>query len=308
MRRPSLAGIYTLLVVGALCVVEGRLTLGLPSPDSSIHAHHLQHIFFVLAGALWGIAVGRVWRRVRGEGVDRRGSNAWLVLAILSPAAIMFEMWPATYPYLEAHPFVHFLEHAILVVLGFSTTVAGYRFGRGIGWAMGGVAVAMAWAAAYGYGVSPGPNPLLAQAATQPRAGLQAAAPPPGKSVYDRHCAACHQAGGTGVPGAFPPLAGHVPALLAAPSGRVYVEHVVLDGLQGAITVRGNTFDGVMPAWGPQLTDGQVADVLNYVSTAWGNARPAGQGAFTAGEITQARDTPMTPPQVYRRRQTLHLP
>src|ERR1700722_18428806 len=35
-----------------------------------------------------------------------------------------------------------------------------------------------------------------------------------GSRVYAANCVACHQAGGTGVPAAFPPLAGHVPDLL----------------------------------------------------------------------------------------------
>jgi len=309
MKRPSLSGIYVLVVIGILSAAEGRLTLGLPDPDSSIHAHHLQHIFFVLAGAVWGIALARALLRLRGGAAgEEQGSGLWLFAAILAPAAIMFEMWPTTYPYLEAHPFVHFLEHALLVVLGFATTFSGYRFSRGIGWALGGVAIAMAWAAAYGYGVIPGPNPLLTTAAAAQGQPPVAAAAPPGKSVYDQHCAACHQARGTGVPGAFPPLADHVPLLLAVPNGRNYVEHVVLDGLQGTLTVQGNTYNGVMPPWGPQLSDQQIADALDYIATAWGNVRPAGQGPFTATELAQARSERLTPQQGYQLRQKLNLP
>lgn len=319
MKPPSLRGIFVLAAIGIVAVVEGRLTLGLPNPDSSIHAHHLEHIFFVLAGVLWGIALARGLRRFNGTAPDEHhGSGGWLFVAILAPVAIMFEMWPATYPYLDAHPFVHFLEHALLVVLGFAAAFAGYRFSRGIGWALGGAAIAMAWAAAYGYGVTPGPNPLLASAQaqaqtqaqtlakTQPHAATQT--PPPGKGIFDAHCAACHQAQGTGIPGAFPPLAHHVPQLLAVAKGRSYVEHVVLDGLQGAITVNGATYNGVMPAWGPQLSNQQIADVLNYVATAWGNVPPAGQGPFTTSELKQARSEQLAPHQVHQLRQKLNLP
>ena len=45
---------------------------------------------------------------------------------------------------------------------------------------------------------------------------------------------------------------------------------MVLSGLDGAITVNGALFDGVMPAL--QLTDEDVANVLTYVYSQWGNS------------------------------------
>ena len=68
-----------------------------------------------------------------------------------------------------------------------------------------------------------------------------------GSSVYAANCAACHQAGGTGIAGAFPPLAGHVPDLLNHADGRNYVAKVLLFGLEGEISVNGNNFAGAMP-------------------------------------------------------------
>ena len=46
-----------------------------------------------------------------------------------------------------------------------------------------------------------------------------------GAEVYASNCASCHQAGGVGVPGTFPPLAGN--PNVADPA---YVESVVRDG------------------------------------------------------------------------------
>src|ERR1700733_9875323 len=84
-----------------------------------------------------------------------------------------------------------------------------------------------------------------------------------GSSVYATNCAACHQAGGTGMADAFPPLAGHFPDLLKRADGRTYVGKALLFGLEGAISVNGSNFAGAMPAW-QALSDTDIADVLNY--------------------------------------------
>lgn len=64
-----------------------------------------------------------------------------------------------------------------------------------------------------------------------------------GSALYQTHCAACHQADGSGVPGAFPPLAGN-PAVGDA----AYVERVIVEGLSGPLEVLGVSYDGMMPA------------------------------------------------------------
>lgn len=119
-------------------------------------------------------------------------------------------------------------------------------------------------------------------------------------------CQGCHQATGAGLPKVFPPLAGHVPEILAAKDGRAYLIDVLLWGLQGEITVKGEKYTGVMPAFNT-LTDAQVADVLNHISSQWGNKLPAGQKAFTADEVKAARATKMTAAQVADARKKLGL-
>jgi mono/diheme cytochrome c family protein len=121
-----------------------------------------------------------------------------------------------------------------------------------------------------------------------------------GSRVYAANCAACHQAGGTGLAGAFPPLAGHVPELLKQADGRSYVGKVLLFGLEGEISVNGNAFAGAMPAW-QALSDNDIADVLNYVSHAWDNGQslPSGFRPFTADEIKALRTPQLTSAAVY---------
>jgi mono/diheme cytochrome c family protein len=91
-----------------------------------------------------------------------------------------------------------------------------------------------------------------------------------GETTYVQNCSACHQANGQGIPGAFPPLAGHIPNLYNAEGGREYLIKVVLYGLQGQIVVDGMTYNGAMNPWG-QLSNEQIAAALNHELTSWGN-------------------------------------
>lgn len=133
---------------------------------------------------------------------------------------------------------------------------------------------------------------LLMVAASVSLASAQSA-----KSPYTTNCSACHQTTGKGVPGAFPPLAGHFPAILAA-DGRKYTINVLLYGLSGPVKVNGKTYNGVMPAFA-QLSDDDLAAILNDVSTSWKNTLPDTQKPYTADEIKAERDAKKTPAQVH---------
>lgn len=128
-----------------------------------------------------------------------------------------------------------------------------------------------------------------------------------GSSLYSQNCQSCHQANGQGLPGAFPPLAGHVQEILAKKDGRTYLVNVLLYGLQGEIRVKGQKYNAQMPAWGSQLKDDQIAAILNYISTSFGNRLPAGQKPFTPQEIKAQRSKPLTSQQVYAWRKKLGL-
>jgi mono/diheme cytochrome c family protein len=108
--------------------------------------------------------------------------------------------------------------------------------------------------------------------------GMQGAAAAPvvldpravGKRVFVTNCIACHQTTGLGLPGAYPPLAGSEWA--QGPEDRII--RIVLNGLTGPITVKGGSFNNSMPVFGPMLRDEQIADVLTYVRSEWGNNAP----------------------------------
>jgi mono/diheme cytochrome c family protein len=137
--------------------------------------------------------------------------------------------------------------------------------------------------------------------------GLGLALAQSGQALYGQHCATCHQANGQGLPGTFPPLAGHVPEILAKKEGRTYLLDLVLFGLQGQIRVKGQTYNGAMPAWGPQLKDAEVAAILNYVAQAFGNKPPKGFKPYEASEVAKERAKKLTPEKVLAFRKSLVL-
>jgi mono/diheme cytochrome c family protein len=90
-----------------------------------------------------------------------------------------------------------------------------------------------------------------------------------GKRVYN-NCQACHQADGLGVAGNYPPLDGS-----SWVTGRADVlAAMLLHGLEGEITVLGETYNGVMPPWS-HLSDEQIASVMTYIRNSWSNQAPA---------------------------------
>jgi mono/diheme cytochrome c family protein len=113
-----------------------------------------------------------------------------------------------------------------------------------------------------------------------------------GKAVYLRVCFVCHQPTGLGLPGAFPPLAGSSIVTEADP-GKII--RIVLHGLQGPVEVKGATYNSIMPPPVPALTDKEIADVLTYVRSEWGNqAAPVTIEAVTAIRAKAPRPTPWT--------------
>ena len=94
-----------------------------------------------------------------------------------------------------------------------------------------------------------------------------------GRRVFTQNCLVCHQTTGLGIARQFPPLAGSEWVLGQDWHGDNHLVKIVLNGLQGPIQVKGNTFNNAMPTWG-MLTDEQIAAVLTYIRSEWGNDAP----------------------------------
>ena len=88
-----------------------------------------------------------------------------------------------------------------------------------------------------------------------------------GAAVYIDNCAACHRTDGHGYTRVFPALAGN-PVLQSADSTSLI--HIVLKGgTLPATHTAPSTF--TMPAFDWRLSDQEVADVVNFIRTSWGN-------------------------------------
>ena len=153
------------------------------------------------------------------------------------------------------------------------------------------VALALAAAAAAALAAAPAaearpttrPTPPARRAAPQPRTGQQ---------IYSTTCAACHQPNGEGNGETYPPLAGS--EWVTGSDARL--ARIILHGLTGEVEVAGQTYAGMMPPWKDILKDEEVAAVMTYIRTAWGNKASAVTAASVTGvrNAHTARATPWT--------------
>ena len=108
-----------------------------------------------------------------------------------------------------------------------------------------------------------------------------------GKAVFMQTCMACHQPTGLGIPGAFPPFDGS--EYVQGDTKRLVA--LVIKGYMGPITVKGVNFNNILIAVDTQFPilkeNAKLADVLNYIRTAWSNKADT---AITPDFIQKIRD------------------
>jgi cytochrome c oxidase subunit 2 len=94
-----------------------------------------------------------------------------------------------------------------------------------------------------------------------------------GQKIYSSTCVACHQGNGQGMPPAFPALDGS--KIVNGPKDAQI--DIVLHGKPGT----------AMQAFGPQLSDTDIAAVITYTRSSWGN-KPA-ENVVQPADIKSAR-------------------
>ena len=99
-----------------------------------------------------------------------------------------------------------------------------------------------------------------------------------GDVVYKKTCIACHQPNGEGLPGTFPPLA---KSDFIIDKEKTIMQ--VLKGYSGELVVNGKKYNNTMPP--QQLTDDEIAAVLTYVYSNFGNSG----GTVVADEVKAVR-------------------
>jgi mono/diheme cytochrome c family protein len=104
----------------------------------------------------------------------------------------------------------------------------------------------------------------------------------PGRVTYLQYCLSCHMHKGEGVPGLYPPLrktetiAGGVNKLV----------EIIVKGQEGAIIVNGEPYNNIMTKL-DFLSDQQIAEVLSYVRSNFGNDYPP----ILIEEVKEARES-----------------
>jgi mono/diheme cytochrome c family protein len=105
----------------------------------------------------------------------------------------------------------------------------------------------------------------------QPKSGA-AAAMARGKVVYEQVCGLCHGVDGAGKPNQAPPLAG---SEWVNSKGFNRLARIPITGLNGSLQVEGKDWNLSMAAMGAALSDSDLAAVLSYVRSSWGNKASA---------------------------------
>jgi glucose/arabinose dehydrogenase/mono/diheme cytochrome c family protein len=103
-----------------------------------------------------------------------------------------------------------------------------------------------------------------------------------GAKIYSTYCGTCHQRNGQGASGRFPPLSG----THWVTGDKQTLIGIVLNGLEGAIDVKGELFDATMPQHS-FLSNEEVANVLTYIRQNFGNQA----SAVTPEEVDAVRNT-----------------
>lgn len=99
--------------------------------------------------------------------------------------------------------------------------------------------------------------------------------------VYTVYCAPCHQRDGKGDGNRFPPVAGSE----WVNGDKNKLIQIILNGLQGPLQVEGQSYNEVMPAHASFLKDDEVAQVVTYIKSNFGNV----PGTASPAEVAAVR-------------------
>lgn len=86
-----------------------------------------------------------------------------------------------------------------------------------------------------------------------------------GRGIYSDFCVSCHLPSGKGVERVYPPLAKSD----FLQKERIASIKAIKFGQTGRMVVNGKVYNGTMMPLG--LSDDEIADVMNYITNAWGN-------------------------------------
>ncbi len=224
-----------------------------------------------------------VWRMTPGLlGTERTGpdlsnlaarqpSDTWNFIHLYNPRAVVADSVMQAYPWLFAVKREPASDDVVVPVPPGYAPREGKVTATARGKALVAYLLSLKQVAAPGY----------TETAAPAGGGAKTAAPGQGAAVYAAHCASCHGPNGEGVPGVFPPMKGD-PAVTAADPTRHIA--IVLFGLKGE-EINGMRYMAAMPEHEDELSDAEIAAVVNHERTSWGNNSPQ----VTARDVATVR-------------------
>lgn len=102
-----------------------------------------------------------------------------------------------------------------------------------------------------------------------------------GEKVFKKYCASCHQLDGGGVPNLAPPLIGTKYVL----GDKIRLINILLNGFNEDVEIDNEHFSNPMPPFESKLTNKDIANVLTFVRSSFGNKA----SAVTPAEVEAVR-------------------
>jgi mono/diheme cytochrome c family protein len=113
----------------------------------------------------------------------------------------------------------------------------------------------------------------------------------------------CHQPDATGADGLAPSLNGTLKNYLTAPDGKQYLSQIAVSGMAGRIESQGRVIVGMMPSFKADLSDGEIAAVVDYVLVHFNGVQDA--VSITPEMVAAARSAAPTPTETRKLREKI---
>ena len=109
-----------------------------------------------------------------------------------------------------------------------------------------------------------------------------------GQILFKERCVLCHQEDAHGAAGVAPSLVGTLVPYPASAEGKRYLAQILISGMIGPIDTEGHKFNGMMLSFRADLSDTEIAAVINYVLGTFNDVSDAGATTPVAPEDVAA--------------------
>jgi len=119
-----------------------------------------------------------------------------------------------------------------------------------------------------------------------------------GQKIFKERCSLCHQEDAHGAAGVAPSLVGTLAPYLASAAGKRYLAQILVSGMIGPIDTEGHKFNGLMPSFRAELSDTDIAAIINYVLGTFNGMSDAAATTPIAPDDVAAAGAPNPAPPV----------